>query len=57
MNYNINSEQMKNQIMKLFIFIGSMSKTRSYGDLITAGFIQNSISRRSSDPNMTVDPK
>ncbi|XP_037805507.1 myotubularin-related protein 4 isoform X3 [Lucilia sericata] len=36
--------------------ISSMSKTRSYGDLITAGFIQNSISRRSSDPNMTVDP-
>ncbi|XP_075154459.1 uncharacterized protein LOC142228054 isoform X2 [Haematobia irritans] len=36
--------------------LGSMSKTRSYGDLITAGFIQNSMSRRSSDPNMTVDP-
>ncbi|XP_073835098.1 uncharacterized protein isoform X2 [Musca autumnalis] len=36
--------------------ISSMSKTRSYGDLITAGFIQNSMSRRSSDPNMTVDP-
>uniref|UniRef100_A0A1I8Q6D3 Lateral signaling target protein 2 homolog n=1 Tax=Stomoxys calcitrans TaxID=35570 RepID=A0A1I8Q6D3_STOCA len=36
--------------------ISSMSKTRSYGDLITAGFIPNSMSRRSSDPNMTVDP-
>ncbi|XP_058978374.1 myotubularin-related protein 4-like isoform X2 [Musca domestica] len=36
--------------------MSSMSKTRSYGDLITAGFIQNSMSRRSSDPNMTVDP-
>lgn len=34
-----------------------MAKTRSYGDLITAGIIQNGISRRSSDPNMTVDPK
>uniref|UniRef100_A0A1B0B9Q3 Lateral signaling target protein 2 homolog n=1 Tax=Glossina palpalis gambiensis TaxID=67801 RepID=A0A1B0B9Q3_9MUSC len=36
--------------------ISSMSKTRSYGDLISAGIIQNGISRRSSDPNMTVDP-
>ncbi|XP_055914062.1 myotubularin-related protein 3 isoform X3 [Eupeodes corollae] len=33
-----------------------MAKTRSYGDLITAGINQNGISRRSSDPNMTVEP-
>ncbi|XP_037936813.1 myotubularin-related protein 3 isoform X2 [Teleopsis dalmanni] len=36
--------------------ISPMAKTRSYGDLISAGIIQNGLSRRSSDPNMTVDP-
>lgn len=34
-----------------------MPKTRSYGDLINAGVVINGISRRSSDPNMLVDPK
>lgn len=32
-----------------------MIKTRSYGDLITAGGIHGGLTRRSSDPNMTVD--
>lgn len=35
----------------------SMSKTRSYGDLMNASIITNGISRRSSDPNMLVDVK
>ncbi|XP_039960196.1 myotubularin-related protein 4 isoform X1 [Bactrocera tryoni] len=33
-----------------------MTKTRSYGDLVSANIMQSGISRRSSDPNMTVEP-
>ncbi|XP_053949054.1 myotubularin-related protein 4 isoform X2 [Anastrepha ludens] len=36
--------------------ISPMTKTRSYGDLISANIMQSGISRRSSDPNMTVEP-
>ncbi|KAL5275656.1 MTMR4 family protein [Megaselia abdita] len=32
-----------------------LTKTRSYGDLLTAGVHLNGLSRRSSDPNMAVD--
>lgn len=35
---------------------GSMTKTRSYGDLMT-GVIAGGLTRRSSDPNMTVDSR
>ncbi|XP_067638890.1 myotubularin-related protein 3 isoform X2 [Eurosta solidaginis] len=31
-------------------------KTRSYGDLISANIIQNGLTRRSSDPNMVIEP-
>ncbi|XP_036232238.2 phosphatidylinositol-3,5-bisphosphate 3-phosphatase MTMR3 isoform X2 [Bactrocera oleae] len=33
-----------------------LAKTRSYGDLVSANIMQSGISRRSSDPNMTVEP-
>ena len=42
---------------KCFFVLVSLGKTRSYGDLISAGLTQNGISRRSSDPNMMVDAK
>ena len=32
-----------------------MTKTRSYGDLQTAGTNEHGLTRRSSDPNMTID--
>lgn len=32
-----------------------MTKTRSYGDLATLGEIQGGLTRRSSDPSMTID--
>lgn len=35
---------------------GSMTKTRSYGDLMT-GVNAGGLTRRSSDPNMTVDSR
>lgn len=35
--------------------ISPMTKTRSYGDLLSAGGAQGGLTRRSSDPSMTVD--
>ncbi|XP_017480637.1 PREDICTED: myotubularin-related protein 4 isoform X1 [Rhagoletis zephyria] len=36
--------------------ITPMTKTRSYGDLTSANIMQSGISRRSSDPNVTLEP-